>query len=280
MKKIVTIISILFFQLAYGQVNKEKTVMHQAENETHKESDIALLWAKEIMAQTYLKKLNPNIPILEKLDLSNILVCDDTTENETTGYFSTYIGALGQNFERIDFHIYSTIKIATQDYRIKLLMRQGNTIDTLEGFLKLIEAFEFPGLLNDKSMQTMVFLYDFNFKTINPNRGISIIGTSSISFYINEGIAKNFWMEDGSLREYMRTFVGYYLDNNTKSKLNCVFALEAAGLYSYLPYCEELYYKDEEKYNSDYNLIKEKYRINGWQNYDYRNSKKETWWRK
>ena len=87
-------------------------------------------------------------------------------------------------------------------------------------------------------------------------------------------------MEDGSLREYIRTFVGYYFDNKTTEKQNCVFALDVAGLYSYLPFCDDFYYVDEENYSPDYFLIKEKYRQFGWQDYDYKNPNKNEWWRK
>jgi hypothetical protein len=89
----------------------------------------------------------------------------------------------------------------------------------------------------------------------------------------------NFWMEDGSLREYIRTFVGYYTDSKSAEKLNCVFALDVAGLYSHLPFCDDFYYQDEKNYSPDYYLIKEKYRQFGWQDYNYNNPNQDHWWR-
>lgn len=280
MKTATTIIAIMTFLLACGQVNKEKSVLIETAKDTQNENDIAKLWVNEIKSQTYFKKLDVNSVELKKLDISNILAYNDTTENEVPGHFSTYTGALGQNFERIDFHFYLVSKVKNQDYELKILMRKGTVIDTLVGHLKLIEAYEIPELFGDENMKAMTFLYDFNFASKNPDSGLTINGTSSVSFYVSNGVARNFWMEDGSLREYIRTFVGYYADNKTDEKQNCVFALDVAGLYSYLPFCDDFYYIDEENYSPDYFLIKEKYRQFGWQDYDYKNPNKDEWWRK
>jgi hypothetical protein len=279
MKTAITIISILTFILACGQVNQGKTVLFETVNDSQQENDISKLWVKEIKSQSYLKNLDVNSAQLRSLDISNILAYNDTTKNETPGFFATYTGALGQNFERIDFHFYSVSKVKNQDYDLKILMRKGTVIDTLIGHLKLIEAFEFPELFNDDNMKALTFLYDFNFASKNPHSGLMIKGTSSVSFYVSDGIARNFWMADGSLREYIRTFVGYYIDSKTDEKLNCVFALDVAGLYSYLPFCDDFYYIDEENYSPDYYLIKEKYRQFGWQDYDYNNPNQDQWWR-
>jgi hypothetical protein len=279
MKTVTTIIAIMTFQLACGQVNQEKSVSIESAKDIQKENDISKLWVKEIKSHPYFKQLDENTVELRNLDINNILAYNDTTKNETPGFFATYTGALGQNFERIDFHFYSVAKVKYQDYDLKILMRKGTVIDTLAGHLKLIEAFEFPELFNDDNMKVMVFVYDFNFTSKNPTGGLTIKGTSSVSFCISEGKAINFWMADGSLRQYIRTFVGYYADSKTDKKQNCVFALDAAGLYSYLPYCEDFYYIDEENYSPDYYLIKEKYRQFGWQDYDYKNPHKNEWWR-
>jgi len=279
MKTAITIISILTFLLACGQVNQGKTDLNETINDSEQQNDISKLWVKEIKSQTYFKKLDLNSFELKNLDISNILAFNDTIENEAPGHFSTYTGALGQNFERIDFHFYSVSKVKNQDYDLKILMRKGADIDTLVGHLKIIEAFEFPELFGDYNMKAMTFLYDFNFASKNPDGGLTINGTSSVSFYVSNGVARNFWMEDGSLREYIRTFVGYYVDNKTDEKQNCVFALDVAGLYSYLPFCDDFYYIDEENYSPDYYLIKDKYRQFGWQDYDYNNPNQNEWWR-
>lgn len=280
MKTATTLIALLTFLLACGQVKQEKSVLIESAKDTQKENDITKMWVNEIKSQTYFKKLQVNSGELKNLDISNILAYNDTKENETPGFFSTYIGALGKNFERIDFQFYSASKIKNQDYALKILMRHGASIDTLLGHLELKEAFDFPELFNDENNKAMVFLYDFNFTSKNPDSGLTIKGTSSLSFYISDGIARNFWMADGTLIEYVRTFVGYFIDSKTDEKLNCVFALDAAGLYSYLPFCDDFYYIDEENYSPDYYLIKEKYRQFGWQDYDYKNPNKDEWWRK
>lgn len=265
---------------ACGQVNQSKTVLAETVNDSQRDNDITKLWLKEIKSQSYFKQLDDNSNELKNLDISNILAYNDTTKNETPGFFATYTGAIGQNFERIDFHFYSVSKVKNQDYDLKIFMRKGTVIDTLVGHLKLIEAFEFPKLFGDDNMKAMTFLYDFNFASKNPEGGLTINGTSSVLFYVSNGVARNFWMEDGSLREYIRTFVGIYIDNKTYEKQNCVFALEVAGLYSYLPFCDDFYYIDEENYSPDYYLIKNKYRQFGWQDYDYKNLNKDEWWRR
>jgi hypothetical protein len=278
MKKVITIIAIMTFTLALGQVHQESTVFIETINDL-KEKDVTKLWVNEIKSQTYFKKHDVNSVELRNLDISNILAYNDTAENEVPGYFTTYTGALGQNFERIDFHFYSASKVKNQDYELEILMRKGTVLDTLVGYLRLLDAYEFSGLFGDENMKSITFLYDFNFASKNPDRGLTINGTSSVSFCVNNGVASNFWMEDGSLREYIRTFVGHYADYKTADKQNCVFALDVAGLYSYLPFCDDFYYIDEENYSPDYFLIKEKYRQFGWQDYDYKNPNKVKWWR-
>lgn len=280
MKTATVIISFLTVLFAFGQVNLGKTVLAETVNDSQQDNDITKLWLKEIKSQSYFKHLDDNSNEIKNLDISNILAYNDTTKNETPGFFATYIGALGQDFERIDFHFYSVSKVNYQEYDLKILMRKRTVIDTLVGHLKLIESFEIPELFSVDNMKAMVFVYDFNFTSKNPTGGLTIKGTSSVSFCVSEGKASNFWMADGSLREYIRTFVGYYVDSKTDKKQNCVFALDAAGLYSYLPYCEDFYYIDEENYSPDYYLIKEKYRQFGWQDYDYKNPNKNEWWRK
>lgn len=274
MKVTTAIIFFFSFFAIFGQVDKEQA------HDLQIESDISSLWVKEIENQTYLKRLDVNSTQLKTIDISSILVSNDNSKDEVSRDFSTFTGVLGQNFERVDFQFYSAIKKKNQDYDLKILMKKGVSIDTLSGNLKLIEAFSIPELFSDKNMQAMAFLYEFNFMLEKPDRGFTINGTSSVCFYVKDKVVENFWMEDGSFREYIRTFVGYYIDNKTNQRLNCVFALDVAGLYSYLPFCEDFYYIDEENYSSDYYLIKEKYRQFGWQDYDYLKPIKHEWWNK
>ena len=101
MKTATTIISILTFLLACGQVNQGKTDLNETVNDSQQQNDISKLWVKEIRSQPYFKQLDENSVELKNLDISNILAYNDTTKNEVPGYFSTYTGALGQNFERM-----------------------------------------------------------------------------------------------------------------------------------------------------------------------------------
>jgi|SRR5690554_592748 len=278
MKVAAVIILFLNFFIASGQVKEERIAINGTTSDSEIEKDISYLWEKEIKSQTFLKKLDKNPFQLSSMDIHSILGSNDRSKDDDSNFFSTYTGVLGENFERVDFHFYSVLKKKNQDYDLKALMKKGDSIDTLSGHLKLIEAFTFPELFTDNKMKAMVFLYEFNFKSENPNRRFTIKGTSSVCFYIKDNIAENFWLEDGSFREYIRTFVGYYIDNKTNQKLNCVFALDVAGLYSYLPFCDGFYYIDEE--NPDYYFIKDKYKQYGWQEYDYTKPIKDKWWKK
>lgn len=243
-----------------------------------KKGNIASKWEKQVKDLSY-KKIDTNLSILKVLDISNILAFNDTTKNEIPGFFSTYIGALGETFERIDFHVYSASKEKNQDYDLKLLMKKGKVIDTLQGHLKLLEAFEDSELFSNHNEQTMIFLDSFHFASINHEQRLNISGTSSITFSVHDKTAENFWMADGTLEEYMRTFVGYLFDAKRNIKQKCVFALQPAGLYTYLPFCDNLYYTDEKNYSPDYYLIKNKFLRYGWQGYDYENPKRDEWWK-
>src|SRR5690606_39489930 len=81
-----------------------------------------------------------------------------------------------------DFHVtgvqtcalpISASKLTNQNYELKLLMRQGTTIDTLSGHLKLIEAYEFPDFFDDENKQMFIFLYNFDFTSKNQVHGRS-----------------------------------------------------------------------------------------------------------
>ena len=241
-------------------------------------NDISKLWIKQVEILSSSEVLDLDSINLNSLDISNILEYNDSANYKTPGYFCTYMGALGENFERIDFHFYSARKVKNQDYALKILMRKGGVIDTLIGDLKLIKALKVPELGNGENI--LIFLYDFNFRSQNPENGVSIKGTSSITFLMENGIACNFWSASGDYSEYIRTFVGYYMDSKSDKKLNCIFALEVAGLYYYLPFCDNFYYFDEENYAPDYYLIKEEYKQFGWQDFNERDPDKYDWWKK
>jgi hypothetical protein len=279
MKTAITILTIFSFLLACGQINQVKSVSIESAKGKQEENDIGKLWKKEVESRTFFKQIDETSIELKNLDISTILTYNDTVKNEVPGHFSTYTGALGKNFERIDFHFYSVNKVENQDYNLMVLMRKGTGIDTLIGHLKLTKAFEFPELFSNENMKAMTFFYDFSFASKKTSAGLTINGTSSVSFFVSNGIAGNFWMEDCSFREYIRTFVGYYTDSKSAEKLNCVFALDVAGLYSHLPFCDDFYYQDEKNYSPDYYLIKEKYRQFGWQDYNYNNPNNDQWWR-
>jgi hypothetical protein len=270
MKTVLLIIFVLTFLLARGQTTDKRTttIQTQFEGITIK-PDIGKLWSEQLQEISFLKPVNLDEAKKMEIDLSSILAYDNK-ENE---YMSRFIGALGQNYQRIDLLVISAKHVGQQTYYLELLLKVGENIDTLTGEMQLKKAFE----ITDNIQKKIVYSFDYKFCTADKN--VCLNGTNSTSFYIENEIPKNYWYEDGSFNDLVRTFVGTLTNKQKNATLNCVFALSPAGLYNYLPFCKDLYIVDEND-NPDYYYISEKYKQNGWQDYDYRTPKKDQWWKK
>jgi len=268
MKIITLIIFALTFLLACGQTTDKRTTTQTQLDVVTVQPDISKLWSEQVQKISFLNKLNLDEAKKMTIDLSSILAYDNN-ENE---YLSRFIGALGQNYQRIDLLVISAKHIGQQTYSLDLLFKVGENIDTLTGSMKLTKAFE----ITDNIHKTLVYSYDYKF--CNADSNICLKGTNSTSFYIEDGIPKNYWYEDGSFNDLVRTFVGTLTHKQKNAALNCVFSVSPAGLYNYLPFCEDLYTVDEND-NPEYYYISEKYKQFGWQDYDYRTPKKDHWWK-
>lgn len=229
--------------------------------------DVAIKWSK-LLNQAYFKEKIDSLNSIQKnLDLSLIL----TYDSSSNPYLSQFIGAFGENFQRTDLQLQSVKHEGNQAYSIQFLCKRINTIDTLRGQMNLNSAY------NILIEPFDVYLYSFNYKLFNSDTSFYIQGINAISFYLENEKVNNFWFDDGTFRDYIRTFVGSYADYQLKKSGNFIFATEASGLYNHLPFCDELYYtsKDCEEY---YN-IKSKYLKSGWQDYE-KPSKDFKWWQK
>ncbi|WP_143046519.1 hypothetical protein, partial [Trichormus sp. NMC-1] len=262
MKTATLIIFTLIFLTCCGQTN-EKRAIRQTQDVTAP-PDISKLWNEQLHKLSFLRQVNLDEAKKMTIDLSSILAYDKN-ENE---YLSRFIGAFGQNYQRIDLLVVSAKHIGQQTYSLELLCKFGETIDTLAGEILLKKAFE----ITDNIHTTFVFSYDYKFCSEDNN--VCLKGTNSTSFYIEDNIPNNYWYEDGSFNDLVRTFVGTLTKKAIDNPVNCVFAVSPAGLYNYLPFCEGLYTVDDNE-NPEYYYISDKYKQFGWQDYDYRNPKKE-----
>jgi hypothetical protein len=269
MKTVTLIIFALTYLLACGQTTDKRTTTQTEFISETVQPDIGKLWQEQLKKISFLTPVNLDVANRMTIDLSSILAYDNK-ENE---YLSIFIGALGQNYQRIDLLVLSAKHVGQQTYSLQLLLKVGENIDTLTGEMQLTNAFE----ITDNIHKTVVYFYDYKFFSTDSN--ICLKGCNSTSFYIEDGIPKNYWYEDGSFIDLVRTFVGTLTDKQKNTTLNCVFAVSPAGLNNYLPFCKDLYTVDEND-NPEYYYISEKYKHFGWQDYDYRNPKKDQWWKK
>lgn len=261
-----SVLAVFLFKafMLFGKPSNNELEIKASSGMVKKEEDVAKRWEKEVSNLDFLKQISRSEIDSMNIDISNLLQFD-SVENQ---YLSRYIGAKGQNFQRVDFLVLSAKKVGNQEYYLKLLFKNENKIDTLKGALKLKAPFyhTMPNM-----GKIYFFLFDYCFYSADST--IYLSGVNSTSFYINNGKPENYWFADGTFNEYGRTYVGTILNKRTNEINQCVFAIEAAGLYNCLPYCEDLYSTDEGC--SYFYRIKEKYKPFGWQEYDYDHPKED-----
>lgn len=264
MKTFITIVLFLFSIKLYPQ-SYDKNLSKLSE--IKQKDDVAIKWSKTLNQADFAVKIDSLNTIQKNLDLSLILAYDSSSNP----YLSQFTGAFGENFQRTDLLLQSVKHEGNQTYSIQFLCNRNNIIDTLKGQMNLNSAY------NILKEPFDVYLYSFNYKLFNTDTSFYIQGINAISFYLENETVNNFWFDDGTFREFIRTFVGSYSDYKSRKSGNFIFATEATGLYNRLPFCNELYYisKDCE----DYYNIKNKYLKFGWQNYE-KLSKDSKWWQK
>lgn len=254
--------------IAFGQTNQKRTVSSTSKNETKIENNIANKWSKRLQELSFVRQLDRNKIKSSSVDLSSIFVYSKNSDNE---YISNFIGALGRNYQRVDLLFLNSKHKGQQTYTIQMLLKKENNIDTLNGEMRLNKAFEIVDNIEN------IFIYSFEYKLFSSDKLTCLEGINSISFSLKNNTPKNYWYEDGSFNEYVRTFVGSYSNQKTGEKTNCVFAVKPAGLYNYLPFCKGLYFVNKNE-NPDFYYINDKYKQFGWKDYEYQNPKADKWW--
>jgi len=100
-------------------------------------------------------------------------------------------------------------------------------------------------------------------------------GVFTLVFYIKDGEVHLFKTASGDEPNFTNTFVGKWKAYNSNIERKVIFSFYPAGLYERLPFCDELYYTDD---NEDFTLIKDKFKKYGWEDFKY-NNKKTDWWK-
>jgi hypothetical protein len=268
MKATTLIITALTFLLACGQTNQNGQLIQNNTEEIKKDKNISELWSLNLQQLDFASQLNADEIERLTFDLSDILVYKKG-DNERLSWF---IGALGQNFQKVDIIVLSAKHLGEQTYFLKLLFKNESNIDTLTGEMNLKTVFELPEDIHK------IYICSFSYSFRSSDNTICLEGTNAVSFYVEDSIPKNYWYDDGSFNDYVRTFVGTKTNNTNGQKMNCVFAVSPAGLYNSLPFCEDLYWVDEED-NPEYYYIKDEYKQNGWQDFETKDPKTDKWWK-
>jgi len=268
MKTATLIIFILTFLLASGQTNQNGQFVQTKTEEIKKDNNISELWSLQLQKLDFARQLDTNEIKKLTFDLSDIL----TYKKDENERLSWLIGALGQNFQKFDVLILSAKHLGQQTYLLKLLFKNDENIDILTGEMSLKTVFELPEDMHK------IYIYSFSFAFCSDDKTICLEGINAVSFYALDNLPQNYWYEDGSFNDYVRTFVGTKTNKKTGEKMNCVFAVSPAGLYNYLPFCEDLYWVNEDD-NPEYYYIKDKYKQNGWQDFETKDPKTEKWWK-
>jgi len=202
---------------------------------------------------------------IPEFDLSSILCSNPEDQN----FFTSYVGALGSEFQRLDLSIDTAREIGNQDYKLESRLKIDDKIIPLSGQLNFKDYY-----FLDSNTPIGVITFNFLFQSSLNDSNITIRGICSVSFMIKDENPINFWFADGTFQEYVRTFVGVYTANESRGKEQIVFGLVATGLELHLPFCDELFYPNEE---GTIYYINDKYKTNGWSEYDEVNNSKYNW---
>ena len=71
----------------------------------------------------------------------------------------------------------------------------------------------------------------------------------TLVFYINDGEVQIFSTASGDEPTFTNTFVGKWTRNDSDIERQVIFSYHAAGLYEYLPFCDDLYDYDDNTNN-------------------------------
>lgn len=253
MKYLLIILSLIFFT---SNINAQE--------------DYIATWKKKILEleNSDFKKVNMNE--MKHLDLSGV-ISNESLEKHSV--FSSYTGAFGPKYRRIDFRLTAQKSHSfVHTYDITGKSRLDNNIRALKGTMKLTTLF----CLDKKYVGTEVYIGLFNYQFNEPGDkdGDGLFeGIATLVFHIENGKCLIYWSECGDFSSYDSTFVGKWRKYNAKNTRKCIFSLSPDG-FRPLPFCDDLYIPDEE--NEDMTYINPEYSKYGWEGFD--KFEKTKWW--
>jgi hypothetical protein len=209
-----------------------------------------------------------DIKHFESYDLSPLI--SNTVENVRR---ATYTGIFGPEYKRIDFYIEAK-KITPKGlhYDIVGKRRLDSIIRPLEGSMELVSVYQFQP--NEFTLDPFFLgIFNYHFLDVGSKDGTgSFQGVASITFYIEDNKPNMWWSAGGDFRELNNTYVGTWESPNIKKQIKCIFSFMASGLYVRLPFCED-FYDPRDDYVGEfpkefYTVIRDKYKPNGWSEYD------------
>jgi len=230
--------------------------------------DLTKQWLDSISGYTDFKEIN--IEEFNNWNFENVLSNQTRYENDP---ISTYIGFFGPKFRRIDFQL----KASKNDsiYSVKGKSKLGENIRPLKGKMKLTNVFLRPQEYITDSLYIGVFKIELKEPGDKEGDGY-FTGVFTIVFYKENGKVERFSTSSGDEPNFTNTFIGYWTRFNSNVSRKVIFSFWPNGLYTLLPYCQEVYEFPE---HLEYSVIKEEYLQYGWEDWDNFSSrqKKKQW---
>jgi len=243
----------LTYSICVGQTKKENSYCdpyylgHLCDNINPKQINFSKEYF-DLQTRRYSKETNELKQSL-MYDFSSILLTGENQQN----------GIIGQNYQRIQFHIEKMTKSRNPDtYVIKGKSKVNNNICDFKGELILLKLFY--GKCDDPKYKKCAELFGSYvfYEDSSQNHSGFFKGIMECSIYLERKGKK--MLLDESTEEadgyWNRTFVGTWTDYQTKKAKNCIW-----GDYR-LPFTFDFDIGDGEM------NVSEKYIMNGWKNYN------------
>jgi len=230
--------------------------------------DLTKQWIDSISSFTDFKEVD-----VEKFNNWNFEDVISNLERYKDDPISTYIGFFGSNYRRIDFQL----KASKSDsiYSIEGKSKLGDNIRPINGQMKLIIAFLRPQEYITDSLYIGIFQTDLE-EPGDKNGDGHFSGVFTIVFYKGQDKVERFSTSSGDEPNFSNTFVGYWYRFNSDVSRKVIFSFWPSGLYTHLPFCEEVYDFTD---NPDYSIIKQEYLKYGWEDWDnFSNRQKKKEW--
>jgi hypothetical protein len=230
--------------------------------------DLANQWLDSISGYTDFQEVN--IEAFHSWNFEDVLSNQTRYEHDP---ISTYIGFFGPTFHRIDFQLKASKNDST--YAVEGRSKLGEIIRPLKGKMTLTKVFLRPQEYITDSLYIGLFNTELEEPGTSDGDG-HFSGVFTIVFYKKNGKVERFSTSSGDEPNFSNTFVGHWTRFNSSVSRKVIFSFWPNGLYTQLPYCQEVY---EFPKHADYSVIKEKYLQHGWKDWDNfsNRQKKEIW---